>query len=203
MAQTSTLTLDHYERRYYTTTDTIETVLADEYFNPFKRELEINEIVNIVIGSNRHKVIITQLDTYVTSEKFEDADIRQDITDLQQSTGILPSPPGDSIAPIIGSFTATMAIDTLVADLIMTATDNVGITGWIVKVDDTTLPASGDAEWETAEPSTKTVPDINPHTLTLRVRDAALNVSSPVTITVTPTTTTTLAIATLSTINPA
>lgn len=95
-----------------------------------------------------------------------------------------PAQPGDTTAPVISSFSATIDPDTLVADLLWQVSDNVAVTGWIVKEDDSTLPASDDSDWEVSEPDTFELSNYNSHTLTVRARDAAVNVSSPVTITI-------------------
>ena len=120
MAQKSTLFLDEFERRYYETVDSIDTVLTASYFNPFKRELEVNEIIWVRTAGKRYKLIIDQLNPDVTSSRAEDSSLRDSIDNIEVAIGV------KSTDPIITEFTAANALGTTLIPITLFATDDVG-----------------------------------------------------------------------------
>jgi hypothetical protein len=91
-------------------------------------------------------------------------------------------------APIITGFVADDTIDT-VAPLDITistfsATDNVGVTGYMI-TESAVAPGAGDAGWLASAPTTYTVGSYNTYTLYAWTKDAAGNVSSSVSSTAT------------------
>ena len=104
----------------------------------------------------------------------------------------------------LDTFTATVDVDTIIADLVWAYSGSTAPVEWIVKEDDTSLPAVGDADWETAEFITFTLSDNNQHTLTARVKDGFDNISNAITVTVTPPVSATHPVITsVSVVNPA
>lgn len=100
MAQSNVLSLDDNVRRIYTTADSWDACLVDAYFNPFKRELEVGEIIEIRNYQGRKQIIVIGLDPYVTVASYRDDSVIQDVL-----SGTTPPP-----TPTTGS--ATFSIST-------------------------------------------------------------------------------------------
>jgi len=144
MAQDSVLSLDSFERRYFDTNDTIETVLTDAYFNKWKRELEVNEMLTVRIGQERHIIRITQIDPFVKSVRSPDTYIDSRIAALETGT----TPPDPDPAPVF--WNTTLDVDRLYPNQYVT-----GYTGthWAVTIDTTDQPTYPDDYTEGNIPS--------------------------------------------------
>lgn len=153
MAQKNRLELDSHDRRIYTTTDSIQTCLVDKYFNKFRHELEVNEVIYILNGGRRQKVIVTQIHPYVTTTLHEDAGLRDAITEIQ--LGIIPNPSNPE-------FIMTVQNNTLNANV--SAVTGITVLQSITVVDSTTTPALTDSGWNPGWPLTYTLPDWGAHT---------------------------------------
>jgi len=75
------LASESVSRRIYTTTDTIETVKGNEYFNPFKFRLSVDDVVIVKQMKEgklvrRHQLIVTQIDPFVKTTDYMDYDER-------------------------------------------------------------------------------------------------------------------------------
>lgn len=118
MAQKNVLSLDEAARRIYRTEDSLATVLADKYFNPYRREIEVDEVITVLTGTGRKQIIVTQVDPFVTTAVYEDDGIRNDIIALQSGLGapVISTPTVDSatfnVAAIPNSLTVVINIVT-------------------------------------------------------------------------------------------
>jgi hypothetical protein len=84
----------------------------------------------------------------------------------------------DGIAPTVDTFTAASPLSSLAIPITaFTASDNVGVTGYMV-TESSTAPSSGDLGWAGTAPTTYTVASDGSYTLYPWAKDAAGNVSS-------------------------
>jgi hypothetical protein len=98
-----------------------------------------------------------------------------------------PSPPADTTAPVVTSFDVPATSSSLTVPINgITATDAVGVTGYLVN-ESATKPGAGDAGWTAAVPTSFTATTEGTHTLYAYAKDAANNVSDglPATVTIT------------------
>ena len=107
-----------------------------------------------------------------------------------ETTTITLPPAPDTMAPTVTAFTIPATSSTLtVAITSLTATDNVGVTGYIVK-ESATAPAAGATGWTASPPNSFTFGTAGSKTLYAWAKDAAGNVSASrsatTTITMTP-----------------
>ncbi|MEW6117830.1 MAG: hypothetical protein AB1553_13180 [Nitrospirota bacterium] len=85
--------------------------------------------------------------------------------------------PVDTTAPIVTGFTVPATANTLTVSVSMTATDNVGVTGYLVN-ESATAPAAGAAGWSATAPTSYTFATAGTKTLYAWAKDAAGNVSA-------------------------
>jgi len=91
----------------------------------------------------------------------------------------------DTIAPVITRFIVPAASTTLTVSITdFTATDNVGVTGYLV-TENSTVPVPSDSGWTSMPPASYTFASWGSHTLRAFAKDAAGNVSAPMTAGVT------------------
>ncbi|AMV73355.1 lipoprotein cytochrome c [Desulfuromonas sp. DDH964] len=93
-------------------------------------------------------------------------------------------------APTINTFSAPATVVDTAAPLVITpitftATDNVGVTGYMITVDNATAPLATDAGWSPTAPTSVTVGAYATYTLRAYAKDAAGNVSAASTASVT------------------
>ena len=69
------LSSESFTRRVYKTTDPIEKIRKDEYFNPFRFRLTVDDVI-IVNAERRHQLIVTQTDPFVKTQDYMDYDAR-------------------------------------------------------------------------------------------------------------------------------
>lgn len=67
----ATLSVENYSRKVYRTTDTIEKVMEDAYFNEFKRRVSVDDVIT-VRNPKRYEVMVTQLEPFVKVEPYTD-----------------------------------------------------------------------------------------------------------------------------------
>ncbi len=92
----------------------------------------------------------------------------------------------DTEAPVLTAFECNPYTNTTLAEITkITATDNVGVSGYYIAEDNTTEPASDAEGWLNTKPSEFTLSSAGEHVLTLWVKDAAGNISSGLSATVT------------------
>lgn len=109
----------------------------------------------------------SDLDLFTNQAEFDAGTFPGDATDF----------PVDANAPTITSFSVPATSDTLTVSITsFTATDDVGVTGYMV-TDSATAPNAGDTGWSGEPPATYTCPTADIHTLYAWARDAAGNVS--------------------------
>ena len=117
-----------------------------------------------------------------------DGDGITNLAEIQANTNPGVANTGDMTLPVVSTFTVPATATTLtVAITALTATDNVGVTGYLVN-ESATKPAAGN--WPASRPTSYTFPSAGTKTLYAWVRDAAGNVSASrsagVTITLPP-----------------
>ena len=96
-----------------------------------------------------------------------------------------PSPPADTTAPVVSVFTIPSTSASLTVPITtLTATDAVGVTGYLVN-QSATKPAAGAAGWTTAKPASYTFAAAGAQTLYAYAKDLAGNVSNGVAASVT------------------
>ena len=84
----------------------------------------------------------------------------------------------DTVAPVISAFTVPATAATLSAvEIAVTATDNVGVIGYLV-TESATVPVASDTGWTVAAPTSHTFATWGNHTLSAYAKDAAGNVSA-------------------------
>lgn len=84
----------------------------------------------------------------------------------------------DATKPVIASFVAPQGSLTASVPLVITATDNVGVTGYYLVADNNTAPTASATGWTTSKPTSFTLASEGMHTLYLWVKDAAGNIST-------------------------
>lgn len=86
----------------------------------------------------------------------------------------------DSQAPIITEFsTSNSTIVTEKIDIKITATDNISVSGYFIKFDDSSTPSVNDSGWEYIKPLVTVVPEFGERTVYLWVKDVSGNISTP------------------------
>ena len=84
----------------------------------------------------------------------------------------------DTVVPVISAFTVPATAATLSAvEIAVTATDNVGVIGYLV-TESATVPVASDTGWTVAAPTSHTFATWGNHTLSAYAKDAAGNVSA-------------------------
>ncbi len=121
---------------------------------------------------------------------------------LSRPVTVTLPPTADTTLPVVSTFTVPTTATTLTVPIsALTATDNVGVTGYLVN-ESATKPAAGN--WPAAAPTSYTFTTAGTKTLYAWARDAAGNVSNslsrPVTVTLPPTADTTLPVVSTFTI---
>jgi hypothetical protein len=110
--------------------------------------------------------------------------------------------PADTTAPVVGTFTLPATATSLTVSVTaLSATDNIGVTGYLVTTS-STKPAASAAGWSAAAPSSVTAPAAGSVTFYAWAKDAAGNVSAAksatVTISINTVTPPTLTVSTLA-----
>ncbi|MEY6432515.1 DUF4082 domain-containing protein [Thioalkalicoccus limnaeus] len=94
------------------------------------------------------------------------------------TTASTPPPPTDTTAPTVTAFTVPATASTLTVPITtFTATDNVGVTGYLVN-ESPTKPAATASGWTTTKPASYTFASAGSKTLYAWAKDAAGNVSA-------------------------
>ena len=71
----STLSVENYSRKVYLTSDHIDEILKDEYFNPFKRRISVNDVIT-VRNPKMYELIVIQIEPFVKVEFYNDFEER-------------------------------------------------------------------------------------------------------------------------------
>ena len=71
----NTLSVENYSRKVYQTKDHVDEILKDEYFNPFKRRVSVNDVIT-VRNPDMHELIITQVEPFVKAEYYNNFEER-------------------------------------------------------------------------------------------------------------------------------
>jgi hypothetical protein len=112
--------------------------------------------------------IDSDLDLFTNLEEFNAGTFPGDATDF----------PIDSTAPTITAFALPATSNTLTVTISsFTATDDVGVTGYII-TESNTAPAVGDAGWSSSAPATYVCATADIYTLYAWAKDAAGNISA-------------------------
>lgn len=159
------------------TTDAIATVLTDGYLNDLRSViihdgarpkissvdglltfsetrtmLDIDQVLRVYIGNEIYELIVTALLPDVATKKYEDAQIRADISQLQTGIGITPA---------TGVLTITVPDNSLV---FFVAPVNATYDGWQFVTDDDTEPLYDASTWNTGQIPTQsngtTIPNL-------------------------------------------
>jgi hypothetical protein len=83
----------------------------------------------------------------------------------------------DNAPPVVSTFTATSPSTSLSIPVTFTATDNIGVTGYMI-TESATQPTAGDGGWSVTPPTTYAVASEGTYTLYPWAKDAADNVSA-------------------------
>jgi hypothetical protein len=136
--------------------------------------------------ANRRRANATAGYTVGNTAYTLDQAVGDNLSDGVALAAVTATPTADTTAPTITSFSIpTTASELTVAITTLTATDDVGVAGWIPTIDDATVPAASDSRKVTVKPTTIPFPSANAHTARMYAVDAAGNVSAAATATVT------------------
>jgi hypothetical protein len=120
---------------------------------------------------------------YFAVRALDDAGNRGPLSNVVEAGNILP--PSDSTAPIVTTFSVPSTSNSLIVPIdSFTATDTVGVSGFIVTLSSTS-PSVDNPEWTANTPANVTFPGEGTHTAYAWARDEAGNVSESEMATVT------------------
>ena len=109
----------------------------------------------------------TKYATNITLQPFTSAVLMKDLNPI----------PGDVTAPVVSSFTIPATLTSLTVTLLtLSATDNIGVTGYLLSETSTT-PSSVAAGWSSTKPTTYVFTSFGSKTLYAWAKDAAGNIS--------------------------